>query len=447
MMAQDLSWKCPRSVAYGGLLLLALYAALRVLWPAVSEPAGTAMALFGLIALLVWGKGLKGSAALWLLLAVIGVQILSWVLGYFHHPEWVSSNPEVDRLAKLFIFIGVAWWLGGSTRLTLALWLAAVVGYVIASFVSGGLEEWRKGLEGMRTGFGIRNNQHGSMLFGVCLVGLVVFARRIFMHSGRGRLPLMFVWAVLILVSLTGVLIGQTRAVWLALCIAAVFGVAVRLIWLAKFHGARHMLRSMVVVFCVLFIVCLGALYTFKDTLSKRVGYESDVVEKLIDGEVQKLPYNSSLGIRIHTWVAAGEWIAERPLVGWGGEGRGLVIDHTDWLPDNIKKRFGHLHNFFLEVWVAYGLLGIGVIAALAFWIGRGTWLSWRAGVMPGDIALFGASFFVYWVIVNQFESYNSFWTGVYVHNLVVGGLVTHIWRWQLDTGRRIFSWPRRRGV
>lgn len=446
MMTRDFAWHCPRGVGSAGLLLLALYGALRVLWPAVSEPAGTAMALFGLIALLVWGKGLKGSAVLWLLLAVIGVQVLSWVLGYFHHPEWVSSNPEVGRLAKLFIFIGVAWWLGGSTRLTLALWLAAVVGYVIASFVSGGLEEWRKGLEGMRTGFGIRNNQHGSMLFGVCLVGLVVFARRIFMHTERGRLALIFAWGVLTLISVTGVLIGQTRAVWLALCVAAAVGVAIWLMWLAKSHGARHMLRSMVIISCVLVVAGMGAMYAFKDTLSQRIARESPVIERVLDGDLQNVPY-SSVGIRIHTWVAAGEWIAERPLVGWGGEGRGLVIDHTDWLPDNIKKRFGHLHNFFLEVWVAYGLLGVGVIAALSFWIGRGTWLAWRAGVMPGDIALFGASFFVYWMIVNQFESYNSFWTGVYVHNLVVGGLVTHIWRWQLDTGQRVFSWPRRRGV
>ncbi|MDL4863374.1 O-antigen ligase family protein, partial [Halomonas elongata] len=64
---------------------------------------------------------------------------------------------------------------------------------------------------------------------------------------------------------------------------------------------------------------------------------------------------------------------------------------------------------------------------------GMATWRAWRGGVLPGDMALFGAGFFLYWIVVNQFESYNSFWTGVYVHNLVVGGLVTHYWRWQRD--------------
>jgi len=73
----------------------------------------------------------------------------------------------------------------------------------------------------------------------------------------------------------------------------------------------------------------------------------------------------------------------------------------------------------------------VAVIAALTFWIGRATWLAWRGGAMPGDMALFACGFFVYWIIVNQFESYLSFTTGVTVHNLIVGGLVTHYWRWR----------------
>lgn len=166
------------------------------------------------------------------------------------------------------------------------------------------------------------------------------------------------------------------------------------------------------------------------DVLAQRLAAESHVIAEVLQGNLDDVPY-TSVGIRIHSWVAALEWIAERPLVGWGGEARGLVMDHTPWLPTFVKDNFGHLHNFFLEVWVAYGLVGLGVMAALAAWVGRATWKAWRGGAMPNDIALFGATFFVYWVIVNQFESYNSFWTGVYVHNLVAGGLVTHYWAYR----------------
>ncbi|WP_277810934.1 O-antigen ligase family protein [Chromohalobacter canadensis] len=438
--------RSPGVLVVVGVATLLLYGLLRVLWPGVGSLAGTATALLGLIAVLTWGKGIRGTAPLWLLLLSVAVQVLSWGLGYLHHPEWVSSNPEVDRLAKLFIFIGVAWWLGGSSRNTLLVWGLAVIGYLVASFVVGGLDEWRKGLEGMRTGFGIRNNQHGSMLFGVALLGLAIFGRRI-MTSGTRWVPWRCVgWALALGICVVAIAIGQTRAVWLALAASLSVAVLLVLLWANARGLGRRMVRPLLGGLAVgLVLIMLGGVF-FGDTLSERLETESGVVAELLQGDLESVPY-SSIGIRIHTWVAAGEWIAERPLVGWGGEGRGLVIDHTSWLPESVKANFGHLHNFFLEVWVAYGLLGLGVIAALAFWIGRGTWLAWRTGVMPNDMALFGAAFFVYWMIVNQFESYNSFWTGVYVHNLIVGGLVTHIWRWQLESGRRVLAWPARRST
>ncbi|MCI0510275.1 O-antigen ligase [Chromohalobacter marismortui] len=436
--------RSPGVLVIVGVATLLVYGLLRVLWPAVGSPAGTAMALLGLIAVLTWGREIRGSGPLWLLLLSVAVQVLSWVLGYFHHPEWVSSNPEVDRLAKLFIFIAVAWWLGGSTRNTMLVWGLAVLGYLVASFVAGGLDEWREGLEGVRTGFGIRNKQHGSMLFGVALLGLVIFARRIMTHDARCIPWRCVAWVLALGICVVGIAIGQTRAVWLALAVSLPVAVLIVLLWARSRGMGQRMLRPILGGVGVgLVLVVLGGVF-FGGTLSERLETESGVVVEVLQGDLQNVPY-SSVGIRIHTWVAAGEWIAERPLVGWGGEGRSLVIDHTAWLPDNIKERFGHLHNFFLEVWVAYGVLGLGVIAALALWIGRGTWLAWRAGVMPNDMALFGAAFFVYWMIVNQFESYNSFWTGVYMHNLIVGGLVTHIWRWQLESGRRVFAWPTRR--
>lgn len=417
---------------------LLVYALFRVLWPTIGEPAETLMALLGLAAVLAWGRTLRCSVALWLLLAAIAVQVLSWTLGYFHHPDWVADNPQVDRLAKLFIFIAVAWWLGGSTRNTLLLWGLALVGYLLASFLQGGgIEEWRRGLEGERVGFGIRNLQHGSMLFGVMLLGVVVFSRRI-MAPGSWRACRIGAWSLAASLCVIGVLIGQTRAVWLGLALSLP---AVPVIWWGAQRCRRDTRpgsRGPLIAAAAALAIAVVAGLAFKAPLMERLGTESDVVAQLLDGNLEEVPY-TSIGIRIHTWRAAMDWIMERPLVGWGGEGRGLVIDHTSWLPDFVKTHFGHLHNFFLEIWVAYGALGLAIFAALAFWIGRGTWLAWREGIMPGDIALFGAAFFVYWSAVNQFESYNSFWTGVYVHNIVVGGLVTHIWRWLRESGRCVF--------
>lgn len=428
-------WRCPRALWWVGVLGVVLYAAFRVVWPDIGKLGESITALLGLIAVLAFGREVRRSAALWLLLAAIVVQILSWTLGYFHHPQWIATNPELDRLAKLFIFIGVAWWLGGSTRNTLLAWGLGLLGYVIATFLHGeGIQEWLTGLQGDRTGFGIRNHQHGSMLFGVVFLGLAIFSIRIW-APGKYRLARVMVWCLLLLISLTGIVIGQTRAVWLALALSFPFAGLLYLIYWSRHTAGRRLFKPLAIslVSGGIVIGVVGAV--FKDTLQERIGNESQVVNQLLQGNADSLPY-TSIGIRIHTWIAASEWIAERPLIGWSGEGRSLVIDHTAWLPQSVKDTFGHLHNFLLEVWVAYGLLGVAVIAALAYWIGRGTWLAWRGGVLPGDMALFGAAFFVYWVVVNQFESYNSFWTGVYVHNLVLGGLVTHYWHWQIMTGK-----------
>ncbi|MDN6180311.1 MAG: O-antigen ligase family protein [Halomonas subglaciescola] len=384
--------------------------------------------MLGLAALLIYGRGMRNSVPLWLLLAALAVQSLSWWLGYQHHPDWVADNPQLDRLAKLFIFIAVAWWLGGSTQNTVRVWGLAAITFVVATLILGGLEDWVNGLAGERVGFGIRNQQHASMMYGVVLLGLVVLAPRM-LRPARYRGWRIGLWLVLVLMSVTAVLIGQTRAVWLALGLALALALVLYLgyQWL---HRGGLSLRAFGLASLVALLLVGLATASLHGTLAKRLMTESDVIERVATGHFDDIPY-TSVGIRVNTWRAAAEWIDERPWVGWGSQGRSLVIEHTPWLPDFVKENFGHLHNFFIEIWVAYGLLGLAVIAALTVWIGQGCWRAWRAGMLPGDIALFGAAFFIYWVVVNQFESYNSFWTGVYIHNLIVGGLVTHIWRWQ----------------
>lgn len=422
-------WHCPRPLWYVGFSTLLLYALTKLLWPEAAKIAETTSAILGIVALLIWGKQLRYSAALWLLLAAVAVQILSWTLGYFDHPQWVTRNPQVDRLGKLFIFIALAWWLGGSTRNTLLVWSLAAAGFFATTLVQGGgIDEWRRGLDGMRVDFDIRNAQHTAMFFGTVLLGLVIFARRMVHPAGRW-LPLRtLLWLLLSAACLTGIVITQTRAIWLALCAALpVAG----LLWAGasmQSSGAAQAKKPLLAGLALCVLVALPASVFFKDVVERRLGVEAAIIGEVLNGNLEQVPY-SSVGIRVHTWVAAAQWIAERPLVGWGDKGRTLAIKHTEWLPEDVRNDFGHLHNYFLELWVAYGLLGLALFTALAGWVGLGTWRAWRAGAMPGDLALFGYTFFVYWLVVNQFESYNSFGTGVYVHNLIVAGLVTHIWK------------------
>jgi O-antigen ligase len=119
----------------------------------------------------------------------------------------------------------------------------------------------------------------------------------------------------------------------------------------------------------------------------------------------------------------------EKPITGWGGNAGGLVIQHTEWLQAYIGDLpLGHLHNSYVELLVRYGLLGFSIYLILAVWTAKGAHRAWKNRTMPGDFLIFFIVFFVFWAIVNMFESYMFYWTGVYVFNLVMAALLSFIW-------------------
>lgn len=422
---RPVGWEIPRAWWYFGVAAMMIYAVLRLPLPHIGEHAGTALALSGLVLLLVYGKSFRRSFPLLLLVAALVVQLLTWTLGYFHHPEWLSANPKLDRLAKLFTFIAVAWWLGGSTRNTLLFWGLALSGVLIATLLPGAINHWSLGLSGYRVDFNIYNAQHTSMFLGTGLIGLLAFCR-FCLAEGRWVWLRRTGWLAGFILCLVGSIITQTRASWLALVIVLpLMGVAWGA-WKLRTEGKLAFSRRLALLTLVGAVISIGIMFALQEPIAKRLGAENEVIVKVVEGDFENIPY-SSIGIRIISWRAAADWIADRPLVGWGEEARSLVMRQTDWLPEELQQ-FGHLHNSFIELQVSYGLLGFAVFIALAWWVARGTWRAWQRGSMPGEMALFGYAFFLFWMIVNSFESFMFFWTGVYLFNVIMGGLVTHIW-------------------
>lgn len=422
------------------------YSTLRIFLSDVGQGLGTLCALSALFLILFCSRCLRSTAVFWCLLGVIATQLLSWVAGYYHHPDWLPSNPEIDRLGKWFLFVGVAFWLGGSYfNVKLALSLALLGFLATCFFFDGSLEQWVRGVQGHRIDLDIRNAQHTAMFFGVALIGLLCFVRLCF-SGGRIAWLTGSAWVIAFAICLLGVVVTQTRAVWLAMvvvtCLAFCFFVVAAL--RGKFsRSARR--QGVIAIFSVVALAVIAGI-TFQDTLQTRLAAENSVMAHAMQGNWEEVPY-SSIGTRLHTWRAGLEWFAERPILGWGGEGRGLVIDHTDWLPQHIKEEYGHLHNTLLDFLVSYGLLGLSVISVLVVWTGLGSYKSWKAGVMPTEVFVFGWAFFVYYFIVSLFESYSFFWTGSYIQNVVMGVVVTFIWRWQLETGSSVFTFGRKQAA
>src|SRR5690554_3895869 len=96
--------------------------------------------------------------------------------------------------------------------------LLGLVGY-LAFFSSFG--EWQAAWAGQRVDFDIHNAQHASMFFGVLTLGLVIFAPRVISHKNGWRgVSIIAAWTIVSAFSVLGVLVTQTRAIWLGLLVA-----------------------------------------------------------------------------------------------------------------------------------------------------------------------------------------------------------------------------------
>ncbi|SDN94989.1 O-antigen ligase [Halomonas shengliensis] len=418
-------WEVPEAWWYVGIVSMVMCALFRLPVPTLGEFSGSLLSFVGLVTLLVYGKKFRRSVPLWLLWAALVVQLITWALGYFHHPEWLPDYPKLGRLAKSFVFIAVAWWLGGSTRTTLLIWGLALVGVLIATLLPSAINDWRLGLLGRRVDFNIHNAQHISMFLGAGLIGLLAFSQ-LFLAAGQWSWLRRGGWGIGVLLCLMGVIVTQTRASWLALAIVLPLMGLVWTAWNLKKGSEVRLSRTFIVAGLIGIVMGIGVLFTFHDSMSKRLNSESEVVAQVVEGDFDNIPLTSA-GVRLVSWQASLSWIAERPIVGWGEDAGSLVMRQTEGISPQLKA-FGHLHNSLLELLVSYGLLGLSVFVVLGWWVASGTWKAWRNGYMPGNMTLFAYSFFLFWLIVNSFESFMFYWSGIHLFNIVMGGLVTHIW-------------------
>lgn len=361
------------------------------------------------------------------LLAVL-VQLIPWCLGLLDPNPIASANPHLDRLTKIFFFFATAILLAGRLRNVFWLWGCAALGLLLTVLTSPtDWSIWQQGLSGVRVDFGIRNAQHIAMYFGTLMLGCLCFSPR-WLSTDRQlwwRLP---VWLGTLAVVVLGIVVTQTRAIFLAIFVALLFGL-VFWVWLTR---PRGWVLGLLLASATLLFTTLGQRGMVH--VENRFEQEAPVIQQLLHGNWDNIPY-TSVGIRANTWKVAVDKIIERPWFGWGSQARSRVIAHSSMLPDWVKREFGHLHNYFLEVQLSYGLAGSLLLLALAGAIGRDCWLAWQAKLMPTDVLVFGICFFVFWVIVNNFESYMSFSTGTFVFNIIVGGLVTLCWRRRYPQG------------
>lgn len=409
-----------------GFLALCSMALLMMITDKVGDRSAKVMAVLGVLFLCSRWRTLAKSPLVLLVLVAIVIQLLTWVGMQFQHPEWAESSPKVERLLAWFMLIPVAYFLNGDQRKILFVFGLAAFALFISPWVTGGgwQEIWH-GLSGGRVDFGVRNAQHVAMLFGVLFITFCALCINDLINKSVSWFKTSL-YLLLAVVSLIAVIITQTRAVWLAL--AAVLCCFVLYCFCRSIQRGGSF-KS----FAILAIVLVGVFATLSvtnlsNTFEKRIGHELSNITIALSGSDQYRS-NTSTGIRLDTWYESLDWISERPVFGWGGNGRDLVVKHTDRLSEENKKIFRHLHNSYLDTLVNFGLLGLLTLVLLFYYLGYITIDLYKKKIITKTVIVTSSLLLIFTGIVNCFESYMYYSSGTHVLALVGGALLSLHWK------------------
>lgn len=343
-------------------------------------------------------------------------------------PDSFPHTTSDRRFLRVLYFIAIAYAIARSRLLTAWQHLAlAFVGLLVYLVISFDKTEWVLAWNGNRVDFGIHNAQHTGIVFATCTLALMFFTPR-FLHWTK-RKPLSValgsasLWLSVLLFSIWGVFVSQTRAVWLGLSVALLLlpGISV---FARSLRGNQLVSPKKFLSGSIAGILLLGLLATGFDVpglVGSRLSAEKITWETLRLAAAHEEQSLTSVGVRVASWSASADWIMERPFMGWGGRASRTLIRQSDLFSDTFKKTFNHLHNSYLQVLVEIGLVGAVFIVGIMMIIGRACIKSYKNQAMPLDVFLFSWTFFLFWLVINIFESYIIYPSGTYLIAVIAG--------------------------
>ncbi|ATU99750.1 O-antigen ligase family protein [Aeromonas salmonicida] len=364
-----------------------------------------------LVAFCTEGRFFLRNRVFQLLCLSVLIQICSWLSSKYYINDYALTLPSVKSLAYLFFFIGIAYWLKGEQKKIIIVLLSFCFGVIFTfGYHSNFFSVFATGLEGARVDFSYRNAQHGSLISGACLLFFVTLicnsktqilgARKISMLCG-------------IIIFCIFSIILQSRQSWLAITMV----LAILPFFMDGALGAR---RNILIIYSILFISIFTLYHVpfVKERLSSGFAHAGDI-HAIITGDWNNVQ-DFSIGVRLKTWLEALKWFMEYPLFGTGFGSQSLVITLSDTLPDYITREFRHLHNSNMETLVCWGVAGFLTLYYTLFYVVRQV-LSYPDSSC--FIKMLAVSFIIYWLIINNFESFFYMRSGQWVFSVFLGAI------------------------
>ena len=359
---------------------------------------------------------LKTDAYPRLFLISLIVPTAAWLNSIIFIPELALPWPSPFSLYTLFIFWFLAYWIQGKEQRIALVLLAYCCGALIL-FVTAPpelLEELRRAAQGARVSFGLRNAQHTSLIaaFGILAAVFLFFSNA--KLSPKAELTKKVASLLFLLMFIAVTLASQSRQAWLPLIVC--LGLAPLLL---KATGTlRIRMGPMIGLYALLAIA--GAFTANVDVVQNRANAESATLNKITHLNVSDIPNDTSIGVRIHSWIEASRWIAKRPVFGNGEDIREDVIASAESLPDWVRAEFKHLHSSHIETLLSYGIVG----ATFIYFVMLFPVITIAREQRDGENAkwvMFAIFALIIWFTINSFESFFYMWDGIYVFSIFYG--------------------------
>lgn len=312
----------------------------------------------------------------------------------FVSPELNPLNYQIawDWL-RLSLFFVIAWFLRGSlTRIKWFL-LLSLLGLLLGVGIrTDWTTLWPLIGTTHREGFGWGINTFGLFSVSV-LLGLIVMGSRL-LKAAQGK-RLVFIssvggWLLLVIVMLQMSLQTGTKGAWLAGVIVLICTL-ILLAWKDYRDGsAAATLVGLVVVAAMFAIIALNV-----DSIGSRLSV-GDELKVMFSADALEDAAPSSVMGRVYVWHLAVEAWSQAPFFGLGSVASSELIANAS---NERMHILSHFHNMYLEVLVAWGLVGAIVAFTVLVLLFRSLWNSYYIGVLPLDYALLIGALLVVWLL------------------------------------------------
>lgn len=344
------------------------------------------------------------------------VPVMSWVNSKAQIPEFAKDSPSPFLFYDFFFLWFIAYWTNGKSE-RIAVILLAYCLSVLGIYISHSPDltaEILRGLAGARVDFHLVNAQHTSLFAGFgliassfLLVAKSTLTRKLEICKKILALSLVAFFALVIVIT-------QSRQVWLALAACVLlFPIALKLLL-----PSRTSTRKMLATYATLALLLVGAAHL--DIVKDRLNAEGSTLTRIASLDLDSVSDSGSIGVRLHLWFEAWDWIQARPMLGSGEDARELVISQSEDLPDFVRADFTHLHNSHIETFVSFGIIGSVLVYFLMLYP-----TVYVAAAPPDAVRKTWKTFAIvvlaFWMTVNLFESYLYSANGIYIFSVFFG--------------------------